>query len=72
MLITHESGADAYAGTDDDLWGGSTWMAASISDGLRATGKAVDHAADSLRASDRDAMRTDDAVHSGFNRARLD
>lgn len=45
---------------------------ASIGDGLRASGKAVDHAADSLRASERDAMRTDDAVHSGFNRARLD
>lgn len=47
-------------------------MVASIGDGLRASGAAVDHAADGLRASARDAARTDDAVHSGFDRAKLD
>ena len=139
VLVTYESGADAYAGTDDDLWANPSMtstplsgfglsgelmigpealglvaaeleiparvltrtsqdtagvhlsagdlgrvpqapgfagvvrrMVASISDGLRADCKAVDHAADSLRASERDAMRTDGAVHSGFSRARLD
>ncbi|MCW2736275.1 hypothetical protein [Nocardioides sp.] len=47
-------------------------MVASIGDGLRASGTAVGHAADSLRATGRDAARTDDAVHTGFDRARLD
>ncbi|PKH40649.1 hypothetical protein SAMN05192575_105267 [Nocardioides alpinus] len=47
-------------------------LVASIGDGLRASGTAVGHAADSLRATARDAARTDDAVHSGFDRARLD
>lgn len=44
----------------------------SITDGLRAHDKAVGHAADSLRMVALDAERVDHAVHSGFNRARLD
>lgn len=43
-----------------------------IADGLRANGRAAGHAADSLRATQRDAIRTDDAISGGFNRARLD
>ncbi|RYB93696.1 hypothetical protein EUA93_04585 [Nocardioides oleivorans] len=43
-----------------------------ITEGLRTGGKAIGHAADELRATEADTERTDEAVRSGFDRARLD
>jgi hypothetical protein len=42
----------------------------AVGDSLRASGRAIAHAADSLVATAADATRTDDAVHSGFGRGR--